>query len=149
MSDISSLSNQYDQLVLTSEKVNDSVVVFKKDNLLRDAATKRKYPNLNISAKDVEEASAILLLFIADIFDQTKSGLEEKEVFMPVEVKDDYKEKLRKEAAYVDEDLKRLHHTLQEQKPVTENDLKLMDMLVTTLDTERNSLFRKLRMARG
>lgn len=149
MSDISALSNQYDQLVGTSEKVNDSVVVFKKQSLLQDAAARRNYPNLKISGEELAAASAMLLLFLADVFEQPDNAREGKEAFMPAAVKDDYKDKLKRNAAYLDEDLKRLYRRLQERQAVTESDLKLMDMLVTALDTERNNLFRKLRTARG
>jgi hypothetical protein len=149
MSDISALSNQYDQLVDTSEKINDSVVVFKKQSLLRDGANKRSYPNLKISAEELAAASAVLLLFLANIFEHLSDKKESEEEFMPVAVKDGYKEKLKKNVAYLDEDLARLHQHLQERQLMTDNDLKVMDILVTTLDTERNSLFRKLRTARG
>jgi len=149
MSDISALSNQYDQLVGTSEKVNDSVVVFKKQSLLQDAAARRNYPSLKISGEELAAASALLLLFLAEVFEQPDNARVGKEAFMPAAVKDDYKDKLRRNAAYLDEDLKRLHRRLQEQQAVTDSDLKLMDMLVTALDTERNNLFRKLRTARG
>jgi hypothetical protein len=149
MSDISALSNQYDQLVGTSEKVNDSVVVFKKQSLLQDAAARRNYPNLKISGEELAAANAVLLLFLADVFEKPDNATEGKEEFMPEAVKDDYKDKLKRNAAYLDEDLKRLHRRLQERQAVTDSDLKLMDMLVTALDTERNNLFRKLRTARG
>lgn len=149
MSDISALSNQYDQLVDTSEKINNSVIVFKKQNLLQDATNTNKYPNLKLSAEEITEACTLLLLFLANIFENLGDQKEPKEEFMPVTIKDDYKEKLRKNAAYFDEDLKKLHRHLQNQQPVTESDLKVMEMLVTTLDTERNNLFRKLRTARG
>ena len=149
MSDISALSNQYDQLVDTSEKINNSVIIFKKQTLLRDATSKRKYPNLKISAEEINHAATLLLLFLSSVFENFGGQIESKEEFMPIAVKDDYKAKLRKHAAYLDEDLKKLQQHLQEKQPVTESDLKVMDLLVTTLDTERNNLFRKLRTARG
>lgn len=149
MSDISALSNQYDQLVDTSEKVNDSVVAFKKQSLLRDAAAQRQYPNLKISTEELRAAGDLLVLFLVDVFSQLVDGKAGDDKFMPATVKDDYKEKLKKDTAYLEEDVRRLHRHLQEHDPVTEDDLRLMDRLVTTLDTERSNLFRKLRTARG
>lgn len=149
MSDISALSNQYDQLVDTSEKINNSVIVFKKQNLLKDVTTKNKYPSLKISDDEISEAVTLLLVFLTSVFDLPSDQREIKEEFMPVTVKDDYRARLRKNAAYFDEDLKKLQRHLQERQPVTDSDIKVMDMLVTTLDTERNNLFRKLRTARG
>lgn len=149
MSDISALSNQYDQLVETSEKINNSVIVFKKQNLLQDATSKNKYPNLKVTSEEITEANIILSLFLISVFDLTDNQQTVEKEFMPEAVKDDYKARLRRNTAYLDEDLKKLQKHLTEKQPVTDNDLQVMDILVTTLDTERNSLFRKLRTARG
>lgn len=149
MSDISALSNQYDQLVDTSEKINNSVIAFKKQNLLQDATTKNKYPGLKISPEEVNYAGNLLLRFLSSIFENLGDGKTIEEEFMPVVVKEDYASRLRKNTAYFDEDLKKLHGHLQQKQPVTGDDIRVMDMLVTTLDTERSNLFRKLRTARG
>ena len=149
MSDISALSTQYDQLVETSEKINNSVIVFKKQNLLQDAASKQRYPNLKVTPEEIMEANTILSLFLVSVFDFADNQQTVAKEFMPEAVKDDYKIKLRRNTAYLDEDLKKLQKNLNDKRPVTDNDLQVMDILVTTLDTERNSLFRKLRTARG
>ncbi len=149
MSDISALSNQYDQLVETSEKINNSVIVFKKQNLLQDLASKQRYPNLKVTPEEIMEANTILSLFLVSVFDFADNQQTVVKEFMPEDVKDDYKLRLRRNTAYLDEDLKKLKKHLSDKQPVTDNDLQVMDILVTTLDTERNSLFRKLRTARG
>jgi|SRR5579871_996923 len=148
MSDISALSNQYDQLVDTSEKINNSVITFKKQNLLQDAVSKKKYPNLKVSPEEIAQASSFLLLFLVNVFDLLRDEPNAEEKFMPLTVMDDYKTRLRKNV-YLDEDLKRLQKNIQEKQQVTDDDLNAMDFLVTTLDTERNNLFRKLKTARG
>ena len=147
MSDISALSNQYDQLVATSEKINNSVIVFKKQNLLKDTDNKKNYPKLSISQEEIIQASTVLSLFLDNVFRVLSNEPLVESEFMPLTVIDDYKKRLNKNA-YLDEDLKRLQHHLNEKQPVTEGDLKAMDILVTTLDTERNNLFRKLRTDR-
>jgi hypothetical protein len=149
MSDISSLSNQYDQLVATSEKINNSVVVFRKENLLQDAANKKLYPKLSVSKDEIEMASKILLLFIVNVFHLFDDKSTTEGEFMPLTVREDFKKRLLDSNAFMDEDLRRLEKHLKEKQPVTENDLQAMDILVSTLDTERNNLFRKLRTARG
>lgn len=149
MSDISALSNQYEQLVDISEKINNSVIAFKKQNLLQDATSKAKYPSLKISSEEISEASSNLLGFLVNIFDLLHDDTIAEKKFIPLTVLDDYKARLRKNV-YLDEDLKRLQHHLQQDKQsVTDDDLKAMDFLVATLDTERNNLFRKLKTARG
>jgi len=148
MSDISALSNQYDQLVDISDKINNSVIALKKQTLLRDATSKTKYPNLKISSEEVSQANTNLLVFLVNVFDLLHNDTIAEKKFMPLTVMDDYKARLRKNV-YLDEDLKRLQKHLQEKQPVTDDDLKAMDFLVATLDTERNNLFRKLKTARG
>ena len=68
MSDISALSNQYDQLVDISEKINNSVIVFKKQTLLQDATSRTKYPNLKISSDEIAQASDNLLVFLLNVY---------------------------------------------------------------------------------
>jgi hypothetical protein len=148
MSDISALSNQYDQLVDISEKINNSVIVFKKQNLLQDVTNRTKYPSLKISSEEIEQASNNLLVFLVNIFDLLHDDTIAEKKFIPLTIMDDYKSRLRKNV-YLDEDLKRLHKHLEEKQAVTEADLQAMDFLVATLDTERNNLFRKLKTARG
>lgn len=148
MSDISALSNQYDQLVDISEKINNSVIVFKKQNLLQDGTSRTKYPNLKISSEEIAQASSNLLGFLVNIFDLLHDDTIAEKKFIPLTIMDDYKARLRKNV-YLDEDLKRLHKHLEERQAVTEADLQAMDFLVATLDTERNNLFRKLKTARG
>ncbi|HPH30739.1 MAG TPA: hypothetical protein PLB49_02775 [Chitinophagaceae bacterium] len=148
MSDISALSNQYDQLVDISEKINNSVIVFKKQTLLQDATSRTKYPNLKISSDEIAQASDNLLVFLLNVFDLLHDDTIAEKKFIPLTVMDDYKARLRKNV-YLDEDLKRLQKHLQEKQTVTEADLQAMDFLVATLDTERNNLFRKLKTARG
>ena len=148
MSDSSALSNQYDQLVDISEKINNSVIVFKKQTLLQDATSRTKYPNLKISSDEIAQASDNLLVFLLNVFDLLHDDTIAEKKFIPLTVMDDYKARLRKNV-YLDEDLKRLQKHLQEKQTVTEADLQAMDFLVATLDTERNNLFRKLKTARG
>ena len=148
MSDISALSNQYDQLVDISEKINNSVIVFKKQTLLQDATSRTKYPNLKISSDEIAQASDNLSVFLLNVFDLLHDDTIAEKKFIPLTVMDDYKASVRKNV-YLDEDLKRLQKHLQEKQTVTEADLQSMDFLVATLDTERNNLFRKLKTARG
>ena len=126
MSDISALSNQYDQLVDISEKINNSVIVFKKQTLLQDATSRTKYPNLKISSDEIAQASDNLLVFLLNVFDLLHDDTIAEKKFIPLTVMDDYKARLRKNV-YLDEDLKRLQKHLQEKQTVTEADLQAMD----------------------
>jgi hypothetical protein len=147
MSDISVLSNQHKMLVETSDKVNNSVIVYKKCRLLSDASTKQKHPKLQISAGDIAAAKSVLVPFLTNLKQILKEDCLESD-FIPSLVLEDYKRKLESNQ-YVKEDLDALIQALSEEKTVSEDDIATMDAIMAVLDSERGTLFRKLRTARG
>jgi hypothetical protein len=147
MSDISVLSNQYDKLVSTSEKVNNSVIAFKKRRILNDDANKTKYPKLKITAEELDMAKSILVLFLENIQKLMEDDYMESD-FIPVTVLEDYKQRLSANP-YLKEDLKKLLDLLKQNKPVGEENISVLDTILLILDNERSSLFKKLRTARG
>ncbi len=147
MSDISVLSNQYDKLVSTSEKVNDSVVAFKKKSILGDGTVKAKYPKLKVSAEELATAKTILLAFLRNIQKLLEEDYMESE-YIPTSILDDYKLKLSANP-YLKEDLRKILDLLKQNQPVTEEDINVLDSILLILDNERSSLFKKLRTARG
>jgi len=147
MSDISVLSNQYDKLVSTSEKVNNSVIAFKKKSILNDDANKTKYPKLKITTEELEMAKSILVLFLENIQKLLEDDSMESD-FIPVTVLEDYKLRLSANQ-YLKEDLKKLLELLKQNKPVEEENITVLDNILLILDNERSSLFKKLRTARG
>lgn len=147
MSDISVLSNQYDKLVSTSEKVNNSVIAFKKKSILNDDANKVKYPKLKITAEELDVAKSILVLFLENIQRLLEDDYMESD-FIPVTVLEDYKQRLSVNP-YLKEDLKKLLELLKQNQPVDEENITVLDTILLILDNERSSLFKKLRTARG
>jgi len=147
MSDISVLSNQYDKLVSTSEKVNNSVIAFKKKSILNDDANKVKYPKLKITAEELDVAKSILVLFLENIQRLLEDDYMESN-FIPVTVLEDYKQRLSVNP-YLKEDLKKLLELLKQNQPVDEENITVLDTILLILDNERSSLFKKLRTARG
>jgi len=147
MSDISVLSNQYEQLVATSDKVNNSVIAFKKKNLLSDAASKHKYPKLNITVEELTTAKQILLLFLDNILKLIENDSLESD-FIPTIILEDYKHRLSVNP-YLKDDLKKLIGELTQNQQITDDDIEVLDSILSILDNERSTLFRKLRTARG
>ena len=147
MSDISVLSNQYDQLVATSEKVNNSVVAFRKKSLLNDTESRTKYPKLSVSLDELAAAKAILLLFLENIQKLLEDGHMESD-FIPTIILEDYKHRLSANP-YLKEDLKKLIEVLKQNQLVAEDNIVVLDNILSVLDNERSALFRKLRTARG
>lgn len=147
MSEISVLSNQYEKLVKTSDKINNSVIAVKKKDLLSRNAAKHQFPKLIIYEADIKEAMEILLNFLNNL-NSLLNEESNKSEDLPLIILDDYKAKLT-ESPYFKEDLTQLISDIQENKQMDEKDIKVLDRVLSVLDSERTLLFRKLRTARG
>lgn len=147
MSEISVLSNQYEKLVKTSDKINNSVIAVKKKDLLSRNTVKQQFPKLIISEEDIKEAMDILLNFLKNL-NSLLNEESNKSEDLPLIILDDYKAKLT-ESPYFKEDLTQLITDIQENKQMDEKDIKVLDRVLSVLDSERTLLFRKLRTARG
>jgi hypothetical protein len=147
MSEISVISNQYNTMVATSDRINNSVIAFKKKSLLQDQQNKRQYPKLTVSNEELETAKTTLMSFLSSVRSLLK-GDQVQSDFIPSLIINDYKRKLT-ENVYLEEDLDQMLVRLQNGQPVDENAIAVLDNLLSLLDKERNGLFRKLRRARG
>lgn len=147
MSEISVISNQYNMMVATSDRINNSVIAFKKKSLLQDQQNKRQYPKLTVSNEELETAKTTLLSFLSSVRSLLK-GDQVQSDFIPSLIINDYKRKLT-ENVYLEEDLDQMLVRLQNGQAVDENAIAVLDNLLSLLDKERNGLFRKLRRARG
>jgi hypothetical protein len=147
MSEISVLSNQYEKLVKTSDRINNSVIAVKKKDLISRDTVKHQFPKLLISEEDIKEAMTILLSFLKNLnslLNEESTNSED----LPLIILEDYKAKLS-ESPYFKEDLTQLIIDIQENKQLDEKDIKVLDRVLSVLDSERTLLFRKLRTARG
>ena len=147
MSEISVLSNQYEKLVKTSDRINNSVIAVKKNDLLSRKAIKQQFPKLILSEDDFKEAMDILLGFLQNLNNLLNEDSNKFED-LPLIILDDYKAKLT-ESPYFKEDLTELIKDIQENKKLDEKDIQVLDRVLSVLDSERTLLFRKLRTARG
>ena len=147
MSDVSILSNQYNQLVATSDKVNNSVITFKKEYLLADKSNRDKYPKLAVSSEEHEEAKKTLTAFLDNI-KKIMDDNEMKSEFIPSLIIHDYKDRLSQhhDLSFF---LKTLMYRVANDQPIDNKELLVLDDLLTVLDSERSTLFRKLRKGRG
>lgn len=147
MSEISVLSNQYNKLVETSDKVNNSVIVYKKKKLLSEPSNLKKYPKLFISSDDSDLAKNTLLSFLANLKEILEEDRKESD-FIPSIVLEDYKKKLDANQ-YLKEDIESLISFIDKDQVISEENISILDGIMSVLDNERNILFRKLRTARG
>ena len=147
MSEISVLSNQYNKLVETSDKVNNSVIVYKKKKLLSEPSNLKKYPKLFIPSDDSDLAKNTLLSFLANLKQILEEDRKESD-FIPSIVLEDYKKKLDANQ-YLKEDIESLISFIDKDQVISEENISILDGIMSVLDNERNILFRKLRTARG
>lgn len=147
MSDIGVLSNQYEKLVSTSEKINNSVIAFKKKILSDSDPQKLKHPKLSISPEEIEQAKTFLLSFLENILTILKEDTQQSE-YIPSIVLQDYKDRLSRNT-YFSEELESLINQLKKSEKIDENKILILDNIMSVLDHERSTLFRKLRTARG
>jgi hypothetical protein len=147
MSEISVLSNQYKRLVDTSDKINNSVITFKKRDLLKHKNRKEIYPQVTISETDFASAKNNLLKFLTQLINLLNEENQHSED-LPLVIIEDYRKKLSEDAYFWD-NLKDVIKALSEDIPLEEKDIRVLDRIVAVLDSERTTLFRKLRTARG
>lgn len=147
MSEISVISNQYNTMVATSDRINSSVIALKKKSLLQDQQNRSRYPKLAVSQEELDSAKRTLTSFLESVRALLK-GDQVQSDYIPSLIINDYKRKLS-ENVYLEEDLDAMLLRLQGGQTVDENSIAVLDKLLSLLDKERNSLFRKLRRARG
>lgn len=147
MSDISVLSSQYEQLVSTSDTVNNSVIVLKKNSMLSNKNVHQRFPKLSVSENEVSNAKTILASFLRNVIGIIKGDAQDSQ-YIPSLILEDYKERLSK-SPYLREDIEELLRSIDNLKQLDEKHLDVLDDILSVLDIERSALFRKLRTARG
>ncbi len=147
MSDISVLSNQYEQLVSTSDTINNSVIALKKKNILGTANVQRKYPRLSVSPTELTSAQTILKSFLENVIKLVHEETQES-TYIPSLILEDYKNRMNKNQFLLD-DLTDLLDRITKSQELEERHITALDDILSILDSERSILFRKLRTARG
>lgn len=147
MSEMGLITKRYSDIVDFTSKVNKSVIIFKKKNLLSDDANRKKYPKLELNEADLVNARKNLLQSLIDLenlatdseFNTKLSGASESSAVQNLVIRN---ESDRREIESIVESLK-------ENKPLTKAHFLMLDKIIAILDSERNLLFRKLRTVRG
>jgi hypothetical protein len=145
MSQISFLSDQYKQIASTSDKINNSVITLKKKHLIDERL--EDYLLLKVSDEDLQKAYHILLPFLESV-DNAITGNIQESSFLPLLIFEDYKTKLSSNQ-YLKDDIKELIERIRSKHQLETRNINTLDEMLGFLDTERSTLFRKLRKARG
>jgi hypothetical protein len=147
MSEISVLSNQYEKLVSTSDKVNNSVITLKKRGILSRKENKL-YPKLKVDPSEIDSASALLVSFLQNVVELLKNHSQDSQ-YIPSMIVNDYVSRLSTQNQFISEDIEELLKKLNKNDELEEKNIQVLDALLAVLDIERSNLFRKLRTARG
>lgn len=147
MSEISVLSNQYEKLVTTSDQINNSVITLKKKSLTENREQKGRYPNLHVSSDEVTIAQNLIAPFLRNL-QRILRGEPQDAEYIPAIILDDYKRRLSTNE-YLEADLNDIISKMDSNQKIDEDNLSVLDEILSVLDTERSTLFRKLRTARG
>lgn len=147
MSEISVLSNQYKKLATTSDQINNSVITLKKRYMLKDQQLRRQHPNMNVSGEEVKTALNQLVPFLENVQRILKGEVQESD-YIPSIILDDYRKRLSANQ-FIVEDIEEIIERIRQGQSVEQRHLSVLDEILSIIDIERNTLFRKLRTARG
>ncbi len=148
MSEMSILSNQYERLVSTTNNVNDSVILLKKKRFFEDSShIKNRIPKIDDKEKDLSNAKSSLINFLGSLLELLKDGTNTSE-YVPNLVIEDYKNRIR-QIPYIENDIERTVNLIKNNERLPNESFELLDNISSVLDSERTTLFRKLRTARG
>lgn len=86
MSETTYLMKDYEETASMSEKLNEALMVLKKQSLIADVSTKKKYPFLVLHPEELEYAKKEILDFLDDIVSETliipKTNIKENDIFI-------------------------------------------------------------------
>lgn len=131
MSEIGYLSNQYERLAQSNQVLNEAVLLLKKNWLLGQPGTQRKYPNLSVNVEELGQAQEYILSVLRPMvyptqYSQVGSLIESKQLPPVSELKD-------------------VVITIEQNRILQEKHFSTLNRLLDVLDGERSVLFRKLR----
>jgi len=142
MSDVSIISNQYEKLVETSDRIINSVITFQKSNILANQKNHQLYPKLKVTDSEVKEAKKTIKSFLSnliELLDQDSNNTD----YIPSIVLDDYKKKLL-QTPYLEDNIKKILH----QNDLKADDMAILDNIISVIENQRGILFRKMRTSR-
>jgi len=149
MSEISVLSHQYESLREATDRLNDAVILLKKDRLLGKRGSSKKYPNLAISPDELNDARGFLIVFLKRVQAALKNGDDENmDTFIPGSLMEEYKKRILSNEPYLIRHLTEAINLLENKKPVQDSHFRVFDNLLSALDVERTVVFKKLRTGR-
>lgn len=146
MSDISLLSKYYQAIVDISDRINESVIILRKKSLSSDSKLKRKHRSLLVSEEVSEQAREVLLDFLRKL----NAIIEGNELNsdLPNFLIQAFLQKTKADP-YFKSDLKDLTKALSKNEILSAEHFSTLDKLLSIIDIDRMSVFKKLRSRVG
>lgn len=124
MSETTYLMKDYEETASMSEKLNEALMILKKQSLIADANTQKKYPFLELQPEELEDAQKEIVGFLDDIVSPeasltSKTTINKKDVAI-------IKQKITKGNA------------------LEKNNFEVLSSLLNVVNQQRTSLFRKI-----
>lgn len=145
MSDINLKREQYLTLSQATDDVNNAIIALKKQYKRSQGVDN---PAFVISPGELKASAGIIRQIMESLVKLGNSNSQPDYSIIPSSVADrlqkDQNDLLQQEKKY-----RAINRTLDSGKPLDEEQLYLLDRVVSTLNKERSILFKKLRTARG
>ncbi len=145
MSEISVISNQYNAVVDTTDKVNNSIIALKKRNILSHKQGEHKF---ELSQEELDSAKNYLLSFL-EFLKQLQDKNTLAPGYLPSALVTDFQNKIINSVPFFEVEVQNIIVSITNDKNLEEKQFDLLDKMASTLDNERTVLFKKLRTARG
>lgn len=147
MSDMSALATQYNQLMAITDDVNNSVKVIVKSELAQANPQMRYLANFNLEPEQIARAKEKLTALLRTLLNlATNEPTLISPLSLPNILVEDYHSRLK------DIDLQRefqnLLSAIEHDEPISKTYQRVLEEIVTTLDTDRRQFYRKLRARR-
>ena len=125
MSEMSVLSNQYERLVLTTNNVNDSVILLKKKKFSNEDLTNKKNISKAGDESDIlNNAKSSLISFLNSLLELLKNDVDKSE-YVPNMVLEDYKNKLHT-IPYIEIDVEKAIRLIKNNDNLPQESLDLL-----------------------
>lgn len=124
MSETTYLMKDYEETASMSEKLNEALMILKKQSLIADANTYKKYPFLKLQPEELEDAQNEIVDFLDDMVSSEtllnlKAKISEKEVAI-------------------------LKQKIKQGNVLEKNNFEVLGNLLNVVNQQRTSLFRKI-----
>ena len=124
MSETTYLMKDYEETASMSEKLNEALMILKKQSLIADVNTQKKYPFLELQPEELEDAQKEIVSFLDDIVSPEAS--------------------LNSKTTINKKDLAIIKQKITKGNALEKNNFEVLSSLLNVVNQQRTSLFRKI-----